>query len=300
MDLESTDAKEVADLAARRWRGLQLMRSLLDDDETGYEACGGFELFRAQDRDLLDHCLKQLGEIDTLVSEATGLKNIYSYQTTLPPGLRQGCEVIFNAYEGRLDTGKLYSSLLARVSHLGVQILNGVKVHQLREGNSPELRTSIGRLYCHKMIVTVNAFATSLLPGLDVRPARNQVVVSRPIPGLKLDGCFHLDRGYFYFRNIGERLLIGGGRHLLGQEEETVQMSTTETGVDMLLGLATEVLELNKRPEPEWQWSGILGIGSRKLPIIDEVAQNVYCAVRMGGMGVALSSVAGREVSELI
>ena len=37
-----------------------------------------------------------------------------------------------------------------------------------------------------------------------------------------------------------------------------------------------------------------MGIGSEKKPIIKAVTKNVVCAVRMGGMGVAIGSLVGK------
>jgi gamma-glutamylputrescine oxidase len=36
-----------------------------------------------------------------------------------------------------------------------------------------------------------------------------------------------------------------------------------------------------------------MGMGDSKFPIIKKIEKNIYCAVRMGGMGVALSPVVG-------
>jgi hypothetical protein len=37
-----------------------------------------------------------------------------------------------------------------------------------------------------------------------------------------------------------------------------------------------------------------MGIGNEKMPIIKFVSKNVVCAVRMGGMGVAIGSLVGK------
>ena len=50
----------------------------------------------------------------------------------------------------------------------------------------------------------------------------------------------------------------------------------------------------------EQRWSGIMGLGESKTPIIRMVADNIYCAVRMGGMGVAIGSLVGEEAADLI
>jgi glycine/D-amino acid oxidase-like deaminating enzyme len=48
------------------------------------------------------------------------------------------------------------------------------------------------------------------------------------------------------------------------------------------------------------RWSGIMGLGAEKMPIVKQLSSNVLCAVRMSGMGVALAPIAGETVSELI
>ncbi len=50
----------------------------------------------------------------------------------------------------------------------------------------------------------------------------------------------------------------------------------------------------------EQRWSGIMGLGESKSPIIQEVKPNIYCAVRLGGMGVALGYLVGKEVADLV
>ena len=52
--------------------------------------------------------------------------------------------------------------------------------------------------------------------------------------------------------------------------------------------------------EIEASWSGILGIGKIKKPIIEQLSANVVVAVRMGGMGVAIGSLVGDEAAALV
>ena len=52
--------------------------------------------------------------------------------------------------------------------------------------------------------------------------------------------------------------------------------------------------------EIEHRWSGIMGVGKQKKPIVKQISENVYCGVRLGGMGVAIGSLVGKELSELI
>jgi glycine/D-amino acid oxidase-like deaminating enzyme len=50
----------------------------------------------------------------------------------------------------------------------------------------------------------------------------------------------------------------------------------------------------------EHRWSGVMGVGETKSPIVKNIHPRVICAVRMGGMGVALGTLTGMEAAELI
>ena len=50
----------------------------------------------------------------------------------------------------------------------------------------------------------------------------------------------------------------------------------------------------------ENRWAGIMAMGSEKLPIVQELEPNVFCAVRMSGMGVALAPVIGQQIANMM
>ena len=52
--------------------------------------------------------------------------------------------------------------------------------------------------------------------------------------------------------------------------------------------------------EIEHRWSGIMGVGNEKKPIIKPITNNVIAAVRMGGMGLAIGSKVGEIVSKIL
>ena len=45
---------------------------------------------------------------------------------------------------------------------------------------------------------------------------------------MDIKGTFHLEKGYYYFRNIDNRILFGGGRNLDFEGETTTELDTTE------------------------------------------------------------------------
>jgi glycine/D-amino acid oxidase-like deaminating enzyme len=75
-----------------------------------------------------------------------------------------------------------------------------------------------------------------------VKPARAQVLITEPIDNLDVRGTFHLDCGYYYFRNIGDRILLGGGRNLDFETETTTEFAQTEIIQNRLEQLLKEVI----------------------------------------------------------
>ena len=46
-------------------------------------------------------------------------------------------------------------------------------------------------------------------------------------------------------------------------------------------------------------WSGIMGVGKSKSPIIKKINNNTAIGVRMGGMGVAIGAQVGKKLADL-
>ena len=125
-------------------------------------------------------------------------------------------------------------------------------------------------------------------------------MITKPIPGLKIEGTFHLDKGYYYFRNIDDRILFGGGRNLDFKAEETTDLGQTEIVQQELERLLREVILPDVPFEVDRRWSGIMGVGSQKKPILKSISNRIHAGVRLGGMGVAIGSQVGRDLADLV
>ena len=64
--------------------------------------------------------------------------------------------------------------------------------------------------------------------------------------------------------------------------------------------LLKEVILPNQEIKVAHRWSGIMGLGSSKNPIVEQLSDHVYCGVRLGGMGVAIGSLIGTELADLV
>jgi gamma-glutamylputrescine oxidase len=302
-DLNRFTIEESVELVKMRFEGLKKLRKELGDEAIGYDACGGFELFSENDREIFDKCADNIGKYNRLFKEAIGeevykIDNDAGSRNQLSSNIKY---VIINKYEGSIDTGKMISALLKLVQLNDIIILNNIEIKDyLDNGNEVVLKTGKIDLKTKKVIFTTNGFAKQLLPELDVVPARAQVLVTSPIEGLKLKGTFHYDRGYNYFRNIDGRVLLGGGRNLDFETETTTEMSTTRLIQDYLENMLRDLIIPDKKFTIDYRWSGIMGVGSIKKPIIKMVKPNVYVAVRMGGMGVAIGSKVGELAAEMV
>lgn len=301
-DLQQRSAAEVWGLVRQRYEGLQFLRRLLGDQAMDYQACGGYELFRPEDADIYAHCLARMAEFNRALQPITGEKENFVQIKKSPYEFGGVQGLIYSKAEGSIDTGRMMQALLDKAMEAGVRVYNGLTVAAV-ESNSQgvDVRLDNGwTLRCGQLLAATNGFTQKLLPELEILPARNQVLVTKPIPGLTLNGCFHYDQGYYYFRNIHGRILLGGGRNLDAATEQTPDFGPNQGIRRALEQLLQEVILPGQSYEIEQWWTGILGVGARKTPILREVPSRIFVSARLGGMGVAIGSGLGRDAARLM
>ena len=298
-DLKNHTEEEVVQLIQKRVEGLKLLRNRLGDEVIDYNPYGGYELFLRKDEKLYQECiekipfinkvLKPLFKKDVFVNEVNrfNFKEVFEY-------------LIFNPFEGQIDTGNMMQALIKQAIANDILILNQQNVTSFHDLNDKvEVVTNETSFVTHKLLFATNGFAAALTKN-ELQPARAQVLITKPIKNLHIKGTFHLDEGYYYFRNIEDRVLFGGGRNLDFKGETTVELTQTKIIQDQLEQLLKTVILPNITFEIEHRWSGIMGVGNQKKPIVKQLSNNVYCGVRLGGMGVAIGSLVGKELAELL
>ncbi|GAA4276017.1 NAD(P)/FAD-dependent oxidoreductase [Aquimarina mytili] len=298
-DLNSHTEEEVLHLVRKRYLGLQQLRQNLGDQNIDYLQYGGYELFTQEDTKLFSECLSKREEINTLLKPVfnsevfTVNKNTFNFKNIHP-------QYIVNQFEGQIDTGKMMQALLSKVQSLGVTILNHCNVQEINDlNNKVEIKTDHFTFSSRKVLIATNGFASKL--GIQqVKPARAQVLITKPIENLHIKGTFHLDKGYYYFRNIDQRILFGGGRNLDFKTEETTELTQTELVQKKLNEILHDVILPDTDFEIEHRWSGIMGVGNQKKPIVKQLSNSVFCGVRLGGMGVAIGNLIGTELADLL
>jgi glycine/D-amino acid oxidase-like deaminating enzyme len=298
-DLKTHSEEDVVQLIEKRWRGLQLLRKRLGDTAIDFKPHGGYEVFLKEDESGFNDCVSKLPFINEILKplfkaavfskevDRFGFKNIEEY-------------LIFNPFEAQIDTGNMMQELLKQAIAADILILNQQTVTSyLDKGNGVEVVLNDFSFTSKKILFATNGFANTLTKGA-VMPARAQVLITEPIPNLDIKGTFHLDRGYYYFRNIGDRILLGGGRNLDFETETTTEFGQTKIVQNKLEDLLKNVILPNQEFEIAHRWSGIMGVGNSKNPVVTQLSENVFCGVRLGGMGVAIGSLIGTELADLI
>ena len=298
-DLETHSEEEVIQLIEKRRKGLSLLRQTLSDKAIAYQQLGGYELFDQNDHETYDYCMSHMEEVNSLLKPHFK-ENVFTIKNNPFHFKNIYAQLSFTPFEGQIDTGKMMRSLTDLVLSKGISIMNSVSVDHFEECNDyVQIKTNQFEFKTNRMLICTNGFASKLI-NVEVKPARAQVLITTPIKNLQIKGTFHLDKGFYYFRNIDDRILFGGGRNLDFKSEETTEMTQTEIVQNKLEELLRTTILPNTPFEIEHRWSGIMGIGSTKNPIVKQLSSRVFCGVRLGGMGVAIGSHVGRKVADLI
>lgn len=297
-DLKSHTEAAVIELIEKRIKGLHLLRQTLGDKTINYQEIGGYELFTNED-DLLEECLSKKAYINKLLKPLFN-EDVFSVNSNKFKFQNVKNQSIFNPFEGQIDTGKMMAALTQLVLKKEIKILNNITVKGYSEAmNSVKIKTNQFEFSTSKLLIATNGFASELLDE-DVKPARAQVLITKPIKNLHIEGTFHLYRGYYYFRNIDNRILLGGGRHLDFKGEETTEFNQTALIQNKLETLLKTVILPEINYEIDCRWSGIMGVGTQKKTVVKQLSNHVFCGVRLGGMGIAIGSLVGKELADLI
>ncbi len=304
-DVDHMGEDKMLELVAMRYKGLKRIRKTFRDAEIGYEQLGSYELLTSAGKFSDSNGLRSaIDGINHSLKKITGEQKIFRLHNDKIPsfGFAGIKYLIESPTEGQLHSGQLCQALMRLVQTLGVTMLNNIDITGYEKVNGHLLLHSQHSfpLIASQLLVCTNAFASQLLPQLDITPARGQVLVTSPIDRLPFKGTFHFNEGYYYFRNLGERVLLGGARNHAFEEETTTDMTVTDTIQQELERFLREIVLPGRHYTIDTRWSGIMGMGGEKMPIVRAVNDHVFCAVRMHGMGVALAPVIGNQIAAML
>ena len=300
--------KEMSDddllsLLELRIKGLEKLRNNLGDKNISYSNCKGYELFFG-----IDGLEQRIYKINELLNPIMGKdcfsicnKDIkrFGFAKEIVVGLTE------NKHEGSINPGKMIFCLKKKLGSLGVDCYFSTEVESFEETSKKiflKLKSSNQSIdiKTNKLAICTNAFAKRWFETEDISPGRGIILLTNEIPNLKIDGCFHYKQGYYYFRNVKKRLLIGGGREKDLNNESTLTFGTNKIIRQKLIEHIKNFILPDINFKIESEWSGIMGFGKNKLPLIKRMSKNIVLGVRLGGMGISIGSIVGEKTADLI
>jgi glycine/D-amino acid oxidase-like deaminating enzyme len=304
IDLIGTDAAR--ELVHQRVEGLARLRSRCKGAGIGYVDEGGHEIF------LHDH--PAIGRIEEVNSCIESIFGPAAFVDRTPLAAQYGLSstvttLIRTPYEATIDSGKLVRTLWGIAAQHGAHIRTGAEVLHIEDyadGVQIDVRTLTGnvRVKANNVVVASNAWIPNLVTSNqlpEILPGRGQVLVTKPLQNLHLRGSFHYDEGYYYFRRLGDRVLLGGGRNMDFAGEQTTSHETTTIIQEALEDLLrTVIVPHHNNVEIEYRWAGTMAFTSTKQPFVERVLPHTVVAFGCNGMGVALSSSIAMRAASIL
>lgn len=301
-DISRMGEDQAFQLYEERYKGLQDLIRTYTPEKIGYEQSGGYEIFpsgsEAELKVIQDH-LPRLNESLKEVHQQVSFveRNIKKFEMNV------GETAIVSPSEGALQSHLLLRTVRQHALSVGVEIYTSMDVKSIEKHGSGgwvlQFEQSDAEILAKDLFVCTNAWALKWFPDLEVEPARGQILVTKPIPSIAFRGIFHADQGYIYFRSLGSRILIGGARNTQFKTENTFESAVTPEIKSELLRWLNEIIVPGIHVEIDTEWSGVMGMHQKRSPIIERKEEHLYLGVRMGGMGVALSSQVAKKLVKL-
>lgn len=280
-----------------RYKGIEKIKQLFEEKEIDYDACGGYETLLSS-HSAYSSLTERIDYFNQLVFPfiKTNAFELASNRLSIL-GLKNFDALIFNRCEAGIHSGKLVNALSQKLIARGVKILfgNGIESYHSSNKQIEILLTNKATIKAGQLLLATNAYTNAITGKNLVTPGRGQILLSSPITGLKTIGTFHFDEGFYYWRNIGDRILIGGARNANFEAEETTDLN----GSDTIRHVLSDFLQkhFNDPITIAQSWSGIMGFTKDKKPLLVQLEDNVFAATACNGMGVALSPVWAETVA---
>ena len=287
-----------------RLDGLSVLRETVGDHKMDLKWDGGYELFfdknpkKLNQIDYINSILKPFFSKDIFTINNKKIKK-FGFNTDMVNHLVQ------NSFEGQLNTGKLMRVLRTKLNKEDITFFSNTELTDFEsKSNKNQLLISLKNqkfnLTCNKLAICNNAFANQIIPNFNIVPGRGLIILTKPFSKLNIKGSFHYDRGFYYFRNIENRILFGGGRNLDFKKEETIEFGINKKIKNKLITDLDKFIIPKHKIEIDMEWSGIMAFGESKIPIIKKESNSVAVGIKSSGMGVAIGSYVGKSVADIL
>jgi gamma-glutamylputrescine oxidase len=202
-----------------------------------------------------------------------------------------------NPRDGELDPVALVATL-ARQARAGA-IREGVEVTALEpRRNDVVVRAGDAACEAGLVILATNAYTPLLVPAVDIRPKRAQMLATAPVAATVAELPTYSHSGYRYWRQLKTHELLIGGWRDTAPEAEVGYAEETTPSIQQHLERAAE--GLGARAEPTHRWAGIMGFTESGLPLTGPVEgiPNIELCAGFNGHGLGFAFVSARHVAQ--
>ncbi|MFN8237663.1 MAG: FAD-dependent oxidoreductase [Chitinophagales bacterium] len=296
-DMNLMGELQAVELVAQRYEGYRILHERLGNDLTDATAFGGYELILKEQHSVLsteeiNHLNEKLLSVFKypVFSDASDKIKLFGFSS----GVSQ---LLYCTPEMQIDSGKTMLNYWKLLTENNIRILSGANVKNISL-NRIEIQSEVNGnfdLKADTILVCTNAFIKELFPDEQVVPGRGQILITNEIDRLPFKGSFHFEEGFYYFRNVGNRVLFGGGRNLDIETEQTTTFSINQKIVQELESKLLNIILPDIPFEIEHTWQGIMGFSPDKRPVVKKRNEYTHYIMSCNGMGVALSPLIAKQ-----
>ncbi len=307
-DIKQHGEKPVMATIQKRWQGLKRLENRLGHTALDYHNWGGYELLEASQLNYLE----ELDRVNAFLhpyfnQEVFQLRNAQISEFGFNPELIKA--LVFNPLEGQIDPARMLQALRLYGQSRGLLYTSGAEVHAVHpESAGPKVGIRCVALQgqeslflqARQVVLATNAFSQRFLGEKAPQPGRGLVLATEEIPQLGFQGTFHYDEGYYYFRNYQNRIILGGGRNLDFEGENTETFGINPKIKEDLLYKLQHMIYPKSPLQVEHWWSGIMGFHPQQETPILQAGPGVWAGTGLNGMGVAIGSEIGEELASKV
>lgn len=161
--------------------------------------------------------------------------------------------------------------------------------------------TAKGRIEAKKVVVAVDGRLEHLLPELShkVRTARLQMLATTPTTEVSIPRPVYHRWGYEYWQQLENKSVALGGFRDHYKEQEWTHQNTPSQEIQALLEHFLRD-KLKVQADITHRWAASVSYTANRLPIAEEVRQNVWAIGGYCGTGNAVGALCGRALAEKI
>lgn len=196
--------------------------------------------------------------------------------------------------EASINPMILLKTLEEAVKSEGVKILRGVECLNI---SGKIIETNRGEIRADEIVIALNGYTDSLISDL-VIPQRAQMLCVELKEPFENKSLIYEPDSRVYFKSIGNKKLIIGGKRLVDPEAE----ETSLLGINHKIQQSLQdyiLMRIGQIESVHARWSGIMGFSADELPLIEK-RDNYFLITGFSGHGMGFGFNASRNLSDMI